>query len=289
MNNDKLYSYKLILPALVVYVVLFIFPVIIGSWYSLTDWTMGKDTIEFIGFDNFIHIFNDSELILSIKNTFKYAVIVVIFKNLLGLMLALAVNVKVIGNNIFRAIFYMPSVLSSIVIGLVFTRVLHPTGFLNSFLIEIGLGFLKQNWLANIKIVIYSLAAVSIWQWSGYHMAIYLAGLQGISSDYYDAAEIDGANMVQKFKHITLPMLASSININTILSMIGGLRVFSEVYALTNGGPGNASQVLTTEVLKMFGNGSWGLGTAMNTVLLIIVSIFCIPLLYKMRQLEVEE
>jgi len=271
------------------YIVLFVAPAIVGSYYSFTDWTMGRESIKFIGLANFVKIFSDKELLLAIKNTFKYAVIVVIFKNGFGLILALAVNTKIPAKNIFRAIFYLPSVISSIVIGLVFTRILHPNGILNSFFNSIGLEFLALNWLTDVKIVMITIAAVSIWQWTGYHMVIYLAGLQGISADYYEASDIDGADAFQKFRYITLPMLSSSININVILSLIGGLRVFNEVYALTNGGPGNSSQVLTTQVLKMFGAGNWGLSTAMNTVLLFVVSVICIPLLYKMKQQEVEE
>ncbi|MDF2985836.1 MAG: sugar transporter permease [Eubacterium sp.] len=289
MKDNKLYSYRLVMPALLLYSTLFILPAIIGSYFSFTDWTIGKDTISFIGFENFKTIFTDSELVDAIANTFIYAIIVVIFKNGLGLLLSLAVNAKIPATNFFRAVFYLPAVISSIVIGLVFTRVLHPEGILNATLNSLGLGFLALDWLTDIRIVIFTIAAVSIWQWTGYHMAIYLAGLQGIPADYYEAAEIDGAGAFQKFRHITIPMLAPSININVILSLIGGLRVFSEVYALTNGGPGNASQVLTTEVLKMFGSGSWGMGTAMNTVLMVIVGLISIPLLYNMRKQEVEE
>src|SRR5690606_327486 len=114
------------------------------------------------------------------------------------------------------------------------------------------------------------------------------AGLQGISSEFYEAAKIDGANAWQRLRHITLPLMAASININVILSLIGGIRVFSEVYALTNGGPGNASQVLATYILVLFGEGRWGLGTALNTVLFLFVAIVSIPLLHKMRKQEVE-
>lgn len=288
-DDSKLYSYRFIIPAIAFYSLFFILPAVIGSYFSFTDWTMSKEKIEFIGLGNFIKIFQDRELIHAIKNTFIYAIVVVIFKNLLGLLLALAVNTKIPGKNIFRAIFYLPAVISSVVIGLVFTRILHPDGLLNQFFRTVGLDFMAQNWLVDTKIVIFSIAAVSIWQWTGYHMAIYLAGLQGIGTDYYEAASIDGAGTLQKFFYITFPMLASSININVILSLIGGIRVFSEVYALTNGGPGNSSQVITTEVLKMFGAGNWGLGTAMNTILLIIVSVICIPLLWLMRKQEVDE
>ena len=152
-----------------------------------------------------------------------------------------------------------------------------------------GLGFMAQNWLTNVNIVMLSIAGVSIWQWTGYHMVIYLAGLQGISKEYYEASLIDGANAFQRFRKIYLPLLAPSLNINFILSMIGGLKVFSEPYALTGGGPGSASQVIALEVFEKFGRGEWGLGTALNVILMVFVILICIPLLLKMRKNEVEE
>ena len=120
-------------------------------------------------------------------------------------------------------------------------------------------------------------------------MVVYLAGLQAVPASYYEAAKIDGASALQRFTNITFPMLAPAFNINMLLSLIGGLKVFSEPYALTNGGPGNASQVIALEVFSKFGRGQWGLGTALNVTLAVFVSIICIPVLYNMRKREVEE
>lgn len=284
-----MYTYSLVVPALIIYGIFFVVPAINGVYYSLTDWNVSKTTINFIGLKNFESIFTDSELRKAINNTFIYAIVVVVFKNLFGLLLALAVNVKMVFRNYFRSIFFLPCILSTIVIGLVFVPILHPEGILNSFLQTIGLGFLANSWLTDTKIVMFTIAGVSIWQWSGYHMVIYLAGLQGISETYSEAAKIDGANAFQRFFKIYLPLLAPSVNINLILSLIGGLKVFSEPYALTGGGPGKASQVIALEVFSKFGRGEWGLGTALNVTLMIFVTIICIPLLYYMRKKEVEE
>jgi raffinose/stachyose/melibiose transport system permease protein len=286
---EKMYTYKLIIPALLIYGVLFVAPSIYGIYYSLTDWTIGKATISFIGLKNFETIFQNSDLRKAIYNTFLFAILAVVFKNLFGLLLALAVNVKMALRDYFRVIAFLPCVISTIVIGLIFVPILHPDGFLNSFLQMMGLGFLRQSWLANIKVVMFTIAGVSVWQWSGYHMIIYLAGLQGIPKIYYEAAKIDGANAFQRFRKITFPLLAPSVNINLILSLIGGLKVFSEPFTLTNGGPGHASQVIALEVFTKFGQGQWGLGTALNVALMIFVSIICIPLLYQIRKREVEE
>lgn len=284
-----MYTYSLVVPALLIYGIFFVVPAINGIYYSLTDWNVSKTTINFIGLKNFETIFLDSELRKAITNTFTYAIVVVVFKNLFGLLLALAVNVKMVFRNYFRSVFFLPCILSTIVIGLVFVPILHPEGILNTFLGMIGLGFLENSWLTDTKIVMFTIAGVSIWQWSGYHMVIYLAGLQGISETYSEAAKIDGANAFQRFFKIYLPLLAPSVNINLILSLIGGLKVFSEPYALTGGGPGKASQVIALEVFSRFGKGEWGLGTALNVVLMIFVAVICIPLLIHMRKKEVEE
>jgi raffinose/stachyose/melibiose transport system permease protein len=288
-QDNRLYSYNLLIPALIIYGIFFVLPSLLGLYYSLTDWTIGKDTIKFVGFENFKYIFTDDELKLALSNTFKYTILVVIMKNLFGLLLALAVNSRILCRDFYRTVIYMPAVMSTIVIGLIFIPILQPQGILNDFLNAIHLPFLAQDWLGDRRIVIFTIACVSVWQWTGYHMAIYLAGLQTISQTYYEAALIDGATIWQKLRYITLPFLRPSINVNVMLSLIGGIKVFSEVYALTNGGPGNASQVLTTEVLARFADGRWGLGTALNVVLTLIVGIISIPLLRKLREGEIEE
>lgn len=249
-RKGHIYSYILILPALLIFGIFFIAPSIYGVIYSLTDWTIGKDEISFIGFENYRTILQSEELQLAIYNTFLYAVVVVIGKNLNGLLLALAVNTKMKLRGYFRVIFFLPCVISTIIIGLIFVPILHPNGILNEFLNTIGLGFLSQQWLVDLHVVMFSIAGVSIWQWSGYHMVVYLAGLQGIPADYYEAARMDGATAWQRFRYITFPMLAPAFNINLLLSLIGGLKVFSEPYALTNGGPGKASQVIALEVFS---------------------------------------
>jgi raffinose/stachyose/melibiose transport system permease protein len=294
-SADKKYPLFWLLPALLFYVVFFILPQFYGVYISMTNQTMGLDTdvVGFVWFDNYLAILDDTELLRAFGNTFYYAVIVVLFKNLLGLVLALAVATTLFRgkwvNNSFRSILYIPSVISTIVLSIVFTRILHPEGALNQLLRGLGLSSLALDWLTDAKVVMTSIAMVSIWQYAGYHMVIYLAGLQAIPRDYYESAMIDGANSWQRLRYITLPMLASSISINLILSLLGGIKVFSEVYALTNGGPGTSSQVITTEILMKFSDGRWALGTAMNMVLLLVVSVLSIPLLKRLRTREVEE
>ncbi|MBB6020010.1 raffinose/stachyose/melibiose transport system permease protein [Paenibacillus sp. JGP012] len=285
----NLYSYYMIFPALIIYSVFFVIPAITGFYYSFTDWRLDRLELSFIGWDNFRKIFSDKTLILALQNTAIFAIVTVVGKNVIGLLLAVGLNMRLRTKNLLRAIFYSPSILSILVISILFTPMLRTEGTINNLLEAIGLSSLSQAWLTNPSIVIWTIAIVSIWQSAGFQMAIYLAGLQSISQEYYEAAKIDGASSWRSFFKITLPLLLPAININLMLTLIGGLKVFSEVYVMTGGGPGNASQVVGTIILRSFGEGNWGLGTAVNTLLFVVVTIIAIPLLIFMRRKEVTE
>lgn len=285
----NLYSYYMIYPALLIYSIFFVIPAIAGFYYSFTDWRLDRLELQFIGWDNFKKIFSDKTLILALQNTAIFAIVTVVGKNVIGLLLAVGLNMRLRTKNLLRAIFYSPSILSILVISILFTPILRTEGTINNLLEALGLHSLSQAWLTNPSIVIWTIAIVSIWQSAGFQMAIYLAGLQSISQEYYEAATIDGASSWKSFFKITLPLLLPAININLMLTLIGGLKVFSEVYVMTGGGPGNASQVVGTIILRSFGEGNWGLGTAVNTLLFVVVTIIAIPLLIFMRRKEVTE
>ncbi|CAM3341480.1 sugar ABC transporter permease [Paenibacillus taichungensis] len=285
----NLYSYYMVFPALLIYSIFFVIPAIAAFYYSFTDWRLDRIDLKFIGWDNFEKIFSDKTLILALKNTAIFAVVTVAGKNIIGLLLAVALNMRLKTKNLLRAIFYSPSILSILVISILFTPMLRTEGTINRVLEAVGLHSLSQAWLTNPSLVIWTIAIVSIWQSAGFQMAIYLAGLQSISQEYYEAATIDGASSWKSFFKITLPLLLPAININLMLTLIGGLKVFSEVYVMTGGGPGNASQVVGTIILRSFGEGNWGLGTAVNTLLFVAVTIIAIPLLIFMRRKEVTE
>lgn len=287
--QKRLYSYYLVLPALLLYFVFYVLPTVIGLFYSFSDWRLDTEAIEFNGLDNFVRIFTDETLLLAIKNTIIFAVVTVVGKNVLAILFAVALNMSLKTRNWLRAIFYTPSIISVLVISLLFTPMLRSEGLINNIIDTIGLGMLKQAWLTDPSIIMLTISALSIWQHTGFQMAIYLAGLQSISKDYYEAARIDGASGWKSFIYITLPLLWPAININVMLTLIGGLKVFSEVFVLTGGGPGNSSQVIGTIILRAFGEGNWGLGTAVNTLLFFAVTIISIPLLIYMRRKEVQE
>lgn len=275
-------------PALFIFLLFFILPTFAGFWFSFTDWNQYLPSINFVGLDNIKKIFSESVSTLALKNTFIFATVTTIGKNLFGLMLALMLNVKLRGRTAWRAIFFSPAVFSTIIVGLVFSTVLHPKGLFNTSLSLLGLDFLKQKWLTDKNIVMYTISFVEIWMYTGFHMAIYLAGLQSIPRDFLEVAQIDGSSYWQQLRFIIFPLIIPSFNINLIMALIGGFKVFDIIFVLTNGGPGFASQVVSTMVYKAFGEGRWGYGTALNLMLFIIIYIFSLSVLLFFRKREVE-
>ena len=287
-RRPSLYHPLLVAPGFLVYAVFFLLPVVVGFYYAFTDWNMYLDRISFNGFSNFRRMFLDPISSGSLVHTLIFAVCTTIGKNVFGLVLALALNQAIRTRNMLRAVFFSPAVLSLIVVGLLFSSILYPEGILNVFLRTIGLGALARSWLADRTIVMYTISMVEIWQWSGFHMAIYLAGLQAIPKEFIEASVIDGVNVWQKFGRITMPLIISTFNINLVISLIGGFKVFDLVFILTNGGPGRASEVINTQIYRVFGNGEWGFGTAMNLVLFLAITLIALTVLNLLRRREVE-
>ncbi|WP_256759085.1 carbohydrate ABC transporter permease [Cohnella sp. WQ 127256] len=288
MKGKQLYPYFFIYPALIVYLVLFICPTLFSFVYSFTDWNAYRDTIRFTGLDNFVKIVSNSDLMLSIGNTVLFAVVTSIGKNVLGMLLAVALCSRIGMKRLFRTVFFLPTVLSFIVVGVLFTALLHPEGFLNQFLGHVGLGWLQQEWLVDRNVVMFTVSFVDVWKGTGFHMIIFMAGLLAIPRDYGEAAQIDGANALQEFFRIKLPLMMQAVSVNIVLSLIAGFKVFEQVFVLTNGGPGYASSVLNSIAFQMFGDGRWGLGTAMNLVLFLLITAISFLTLTYFKRKEVD-
>jgi len=284
------YSVGFALPALLIYFVFFLLPGIVGFGLSFTDWYIDRlFSPKFIGLENFINIFQTDELKLAVSNTFLFSIVTVVLKNVFGLLLAILVTSSFVKfKNYYRVVLYFPNIVSFVVIGLLFSSIYQPQGIINSFFGSIGLDSLKVNWLGNRNIAIFSVSLMDVWQSIGFHMVIYIAGLIAIPRDYYEAANIDGANSIQQFKSITLPLIMTTFNINFVLSIITGLKVFVQVYVLTNGGPGNSTEVISTMVFKLFGEGRLGLSSACTFLLTAIVALISISVLKILKRNEVE-
>ena len=287
---SKIYPMRLLFPALAFYGVFYLFSTLLGFYLSTTDWNITRlNNIEFIGIENFIRLFKEDYFTLAIKNVAIFTIISAIFRNILGLLLAIMLDQKMKGIKIFRTIFFLPCVLSTLVVGYVFTFIFNPTiGLLNTYLTEYGLQALALDWLGNSKIALFSIISVDIWMWTGFNTIIYLAGLQTVPSELYEASSIDGAGRWKTFKNITIPLIGASITVNLILNIIGGLKTFDLIFVMTSGGPGFATEVLNTLMFKAMSTGTLGYATAIGVVQFIFVAVITFPVLGILRKREVE-
>lgn len=280
MYKKKLYGIRFVIPAAVIYTVLYIIPTLAGMVISLTDWNVTRAEIHFVGLDNFINIFSSKggNYFASILHTILFTVVTVIFKTLIGLGLALMLNKGLKSRNIFRTIFFLPYALAPLIIGISFISILKPEGPFNTILTAVGLESLTHSWLTEPATALGSTMAVEIWRMAGWNMMILLAGLQMIPEEYYEASAIDGAGAWKQFWKITLPYLRPSLMIVTVLNTIHGLRVFDIIYALTGGGPGGLTEVINTQVFKEFGMGRYGMSNALNVVMFFITVIIALAM-----------
>lgn len=286
----KRYSYTLAAPGLILYLLFFIVPAVGGFLLSFVK-VLGFDlsTVRFAGISNYLDVFTQPSMRIAIYNSFVFAVVTTVFKMLFGMMLAVALNRKLVMTNGLRTVFFMPAVINTVAVGLIFSSMMHPAnGLINGLLSKVGLGGLAQSWLVDQKIAIFSICAIEIWKWSGFTMVILLSGMQTIDKSFLEAAEIDGANALQKFFRITIPLLLPAINNALILSIIGGLKVFGLIQSTTQGGPGTATEVFGTIIYKCFGSGRLGEGCAANVLLAVIIAMIAMPTYKYIADREVE-
>ncbi len=276
-----------VLPAALIFALFFAYPVISSFYLSLTKWDGLNPELKFIGLDNFVRLWTDKHFWLAFKNTFKYAFLVTVIQNALGLILALAASNKVFRG--FRVLFLIPPLLSSIALGTIWKYMYAPKGIINSLLTGIGLEAYTQNWLGDPKLALYSLIATNVWKWAGMAMIIYLAGLQSIPDVIQEAASIDGVGAWQRFRHITFPLIAPAFTINVVLSMIGSLKVFDIIYIMTQGGPGRATESLTTYIFgRAFDANKFGYGTAVAVAMFAVILVLSLVQLRYLTRREVQ-
>ena len=270
--NKKAYPLYLLVPAVVVYSVFIIIPFLFSIFFSLTDWNIKRMfTPVFRGVTNYLTVLQDKIFVRAVVNTLLFAVGTTILKIAFGLLLALAVLKVSRLNNVLRTIFYIPCVMSPLIIGVIFTSILADQGLLNNLLESLGLSALAVNWLAKYATAMSSVIMIEGWMWSGFNMFIFIAGLQAISTDYYESADVDGVSKFNQFRYITLPLLVPSFTVTVTLNITGSLKVFDLIYVLTQGGPGFDTQVMSTYVYRAFGLGLLGESSAASVILAVIV------------------
>ncbi|MFC5471551.1 carbohydrate ABC transporter permease [Cohnella suwonensis] len=287
--NRTRYPFYFIVPALLVYGLFFVYPTLTGFAYSFTDWSAYSDEVHYIGLDNFRDLFSEGVLGLAVRNTLLYAVVVTVLVNAIGLLLAMMLNRSTRVTAFYRTAFYTPVVIAPLIIGYVFTAIYSPEdGPLNQALRWIGLDVLAVDWLNDSRYALFSIMMTEVWRSAGFAMVVYLAGLKTIPRDLLEAADVDGAGALRRFKNVVFPLLAPSFTINILLTVINSMKVFETVLVLTNGGPGYDTEVFNTLIFRNFSRGNWGYATASGLVLTLIISIVAIVFLRMLRKREVD-
>ena len=268
------YFILFILPALVIYLTFSILPFIYTFIYSFTDYTDIKiNNLSFVGLKNYITVLQTPLMKIAIKNSLIYAVVLTGFQVILGLPLAVVLNKKLKSRNLLRAIFFFPAVFSSLIIGYLWNFILSSSdyGLINNLIHQLGLDTI--NFFSADR-ALYSVIFTQIWQWTGWAMVIFLANLQGISPELYEAASIDGASEKQQFFSITMPLMCPSVKIIVVTGLIGGMKAFDAIYSMTSGGPGNATETVMTVMMKKgISDGFYSVGSAFGVCFFIIVLI----------------
>lgn len=286
-RTTRLAPYLWILPAILVYGIFKLVPLVSGVYMALLRWD-GIEEPRFIGLRNFEKILNDKLTLLVLGNNVEYAVLTVIGKIALSLFLAIMLNQALRGRTFYRTSLFMPVVMSFVVIGILWRWLFNTEfGLLNNLFESVGLGFLAQDWLGDTDIALKSLTLVDIWKWYGFHMVIFLAGLQAIPGELYEAAKIDGASVWQQFRHVTLPMLQPVMIVNVTISLMGAFNVFDIPYVMTEGGPANSTNVMALHIyLRGFKFYRFGFSAALSYVLLTIVTLVAALQLWLMTRVD---
>ena len=269
-------AYVLVAPALVMFFVFIIYPLLSTIYLSLYDYGLTDARLRFVGVGNFVELASDPVFWRALGNNLTILAVSVIVQVGLGLILAALIDRGARwGRSIFRTLNFAPVVMSAVAVGILWQLIDDPTvGLANRFVALFGIAPPSQGWLGDPRLAIFSILVVACWQYTGYVMVIVLAGMQSVSQELYEAAALDGAGEVRKFTSVTLPSIRNVIIAVVLITMIGAVKVFDLVYILTRGGPANASQVLSTYIYyNAFTVNRAGYASAISVVLLVIALI----------------
>lgn len=289
-STQDFYSKWFIAPAAILFIIFFVVPNLASFVLGFTDWSLYDfNNIKFNGLENFRRLFSEKTFAIAIKNTFYFAIVTVLIKNVFGFLMALIVKKTSKFNTLLRAVVFLPMTISVMVVAIIFVSIYNPTnGIINEGLRAIGLDSLTRDWLFDARYSMNSICLMDIWQGTGFTMCVMISGLQAIPTDYYEAAKIDGADKWQQLRYVTLPLLISSITISLVFNIISGFKVFAQVYSTTNGGPADSTHILGTFLFKSFGNGFLGYSAAVGLFTTVLIVALSMTLLAILRKREVE-
>ena len=288
-NKMKRSLYYFLIPALILYVIFWVMPVFMSFFYGLTDWS-GVGEYNIVGLKNFKYLLSDGTLLNTLKNTGIYTLFTVIFGNVLSLTLAFILNMKLRLKGVFRTVFYIPALFSTVVVAFIWSYVYAPYyGMIYNIFDLFGAAKAAPNLLGSTKTALIACAFVEQWKTSGTMTLIYLAGLQNLPMDVLESSKIDGCNWFQEMFRVKIPMLANTIAVNVILGLINGFKSFDYVFTLTGGGPGSSTSTLMYSVYKFaFVEYQYGLAEALAaSAFVLILTVSCIVLFFfKKREVE---
>lgn len=277
------------MPALLLFALLVLIPIVYTGYYSMLDWNLGAEKI-FVGLENYRNLFTDEVFVQALLHSLAMAALMVFIQLPLALLLALILGQGIKLEAFYRTIYFIPVVISSVVIGILWRMIYNPdVGLLNSLLRALGLDALTQAWLANLDIVLWAVSAPIIWQFIGYHMLIMYAAVKSIPEDIIDAARIDGAGPIGTALRIKIPLMKPILKVNVTFAIIGALKIFDMVYIMTRGGPLNASEVpATLMVSTIFLRQNYGTGSAMAMIIVLECLLFTLIIyrLFKTNDLK---
>ncbi|MFI6740557.1 carbohydrate ABC transporter permease [Nonomuraea sp. NPDC050451] len=283
-KRKSAYPYALYLPAAVVYLVIFLVPTVMAFYFALTRWTLFDST--FVGLDNFRDFLSEQNLRIGFTNTLFYAVVTSGLKVVLGLLLGVLLTSKLRLRGFLRSVVFFPVLVSTVAVGITFSALLRPdTGLVNKALAVIGID--GPDWLGDANTALLSVALVDVWKGVGIATVIYIAGILSIPRDYYQAVAVDGGGAWHRFRHVTLPLSWPATYSVIILSFIGGLRSFDLIWTMTRGGPGFTSDTIASIIYKQYQAGFFGLSTAGNVLLFVVVTAIVVPLNYFLGKRQV--
>jgi raffinose/stachyose/melibiose transport system permease protein len=272
------------LPAAILFGVFFLVPTVLSFYFSLTRWTLFDAT--FIGLSNFRTFLSDPELMSGLRHTIVYALLACTAKVGLSLPLAMLLTSRIRLKGLLRGIVFFPTLVSIIAVGVTFAALMQPsTGLINTVLRSFGLA--GPRWLGDPDLALFSVILVDIWQGLGFATVIFIAGILSIPQDYFDAVRLEGGAWAE-FRHVIIPLTRNAAFTVILLAFINGLRRFDLIWAMTNGGPGFASDVMSSAIFKQYGAGFYGLSTAGNVVLFILVTLIVYPLMWFFNRWEIE-
>lgn len=273
-----------LLPVVIIFFIFFLYPVLSTTFYSFTNYQTANKEWKFVGLYNYKELFiNTPEFLTALKNNIYFTLVVTLVQSLIAFVLALALDTKLRGKQFLRTYFFTPVVISSVAVSFIWSFMYDPnTGVINEAIKAIGLGSLQQNWLGENGM--FSISLVQIWQWVGFEMVIFMAGLNSIPQETYEVAKVEGAGYFQTLFRTVLPQMKPTILMAMVLTTIGCFKVFDLVFIMTNGGPNHATEVLAQLLYEYaFKFGKMGFASAISVVLLLVIMLVGFGQIYLLR------